>query len=84
MIRVLHDDEFRALQAIDHALAIRHGGDGIGANDPDCLDFAGFQFLKKRNGIVEIFDQIANEKTIDFLQQYAKIEDVPPSAPKPA
>lgn len=40
--------------------------------------------LKKRNGIVEIFDQIANEKTIDFLQQYAKIEDVPPSAPKPA
>ena len=40
--------------------------------------------LQKRNGIVEIYDQVANEKALDFLQQNAKIEDVPPSAPKPA
>jgi len=33
--------------------------------------------LKKRNGLIEIYDQIANEKVIDFLQANAKIEDVP-------
>lgn len=33
--------------------------------------------LQKRNGLIEIYDQIANEKVIDFLQQHAKIEDVP-------
>jgi trigger factor len=39
------------------------------------------QFLKdlqKRNGIVEIYDQVASEKTLDFLQANARIEDVPP------
>ena len=36
--------------------------------------------LKKRNGLIEIYDQIMNEKVIDFLQQNAKIEDVPPSS----
>jgi trigger factor len=40
--------------------------------------------LQKRNGIVELYDQVANEKTLDFLQQFAKIEDVPPTAPNPA
>ncbi len=40
--------------------------------------------LQKRNGIIEIYDQIANEKTLEFLQQNAKIEDVAPEAPKPA
>ncbi len=40
--------------------------------------------LKKRNGIVEIYDQIASEKTIDFLQQHAVIEDVAPEPVKPA
>ena len=33
--------------------------------------------LQKRNGIVEIYDQLANEKTLEYLQQNAKIEDVP-------
>lgn len=33
--------------------------------------------LKKRNGLVEIYDQIANEKVLDFLQANAKIEEVP-------
>jgi trigger factor len=43
--------------------------------------------LQKRNGLIEIFDQIMNEKVIDFLQENAKIEDVAPasaSAPAPA
>ena len=34
--------------------------------------------LQKRNGIVEIYDQLASEKTVEFLQQNAKIEEVPP------
>jgi len=38
--------------------------------------------LQKRNGLIEIYDQIMNEKVIDFLQQNAKIEDVPPSSPE--
>lgn len=33
--------------------------------------------LQKRNGLIEIYDQIANEKVIDFLQQNAKVEEVP-------
>jgi trigger factor len=37
--------------------------------------------LQKRNGLIEIYDQIMNEKAIEFLQQNAKIEDVPPSSP---
>ncbi len=40
--------------------------------------------LQKRNGIIEIYDQIANEKTLEFLEQNAKIEDMAPEAPKPA
>jgi trigger factor len=39
--------------------------------------------LQKRNGLIEIFDQIMNEKVIDFLQQNAKVEDLPPGAPLP-
>jgi len=30
--------------------------------------------LQKRNGVVEIYDQIANEKVLELLQQNAKIE----------
>jgi trigger factor len=30
--------------------------------------------LQKRNGLIEIFDQILNEKTLNFLQQNANIE----------
>jgi len=33
--------------------------------------------LQKRNGIVEIYDQLAGEKTVEFLQENAKIEEVP-------
>jgi trigger factor len=37
--------------------------------------------LQKRNGLIEVYDQIMNEKVMDFLQQNAKIEDVPPDSP---
>jgi trigger factor len=40
--------------------------------------------LQKRNGLIEIFDQIMNEKVIDFLQQNARVEDVPAAQPSPA
>jgi trigger factor len=33
--------------------------------------------LQKRNGVVEIYDQIANEKVVDFLEANAKLEEVP-------
>ena len=33
--------------------------------------------LQKRNGIVEIYDQIMNEKVVDMLQANAKIEEIP-------
>jgi trigger factor len=33
--------------------------------------------LQKRNGFVEIYDQLANEKVLEFIQQNAKIEEVP-------
>jgi trigger factor len=38
------------------------------------------QFLKelqKRNGVNELYDQVAHEKVLAFLEQNAKIEDVP-------
>jgi trigger factor len=35
--------------------------------------------LQKRNGLIEIYDQIMNEKVIDFLQKNAKIEEVAPA-----
>ncbi|MCU0771052.1 MAG: trigger factor [Verrucomicrobia bacterium] len=36
--------------------------------------------LQKRNGVVEIYDQLASEKTLDFLQAQAKIEETPAAA----
>ncbi len=39
--------------------------------------------LEKRNGLAEVFEQLLNEKVIDFLQEHARIEDVP-SAPAAA
>src|SRR6185312_2946079 len=33
--------------------------------------------LQKRNGFVEIYDQLANEKVLEMIQQNAKIEEVP-------
>jgi trigger factor len=35
------------------------------------------QDLQKRNGVVEIYDQILKEKTLDLLEKSAKIEEVP-------
>jgi trigger factor len=39
--------------------------------------------LQKRNGLIEIYDQIMNEKVIDFLQQNARIEEVEPAPNAP-
>jgi trigger factor len=36
--------------------------------------------LQKRNGVHELYDQIAHEKVMAFLEQNAKIEDVPAAA----
>ena len=33
--------------------------------------------LQKRNGMIEVYDQVMNEKVITFLEENAKIEDVP-------
>jgi len=41
------------------------------------------QDLQKRNGLIEIYDQIMNEKVIDLLQQNARIEEVPAAPPEP-
>jgi len=37
--------------------------------------------LQKRNGLIEIYDQIMNEKVLELLQQNAKVEEVPAEAP---
>jgi trigger factor len=34
--------------------------------------------LQKRNGLIEIYDQVMNEKVLDFLQQNARVEEVEP------
>jgi hypothetical protein len=36
--------------------------------------------LQKRNGVIEIYDQLANEKVLDLLEKNANIEDVAPAA----
>jgi trigger factor len=36
--------------------------------------------LQKRNGLIEIYDQVMNEKVVNLLQENAKVEDVPPAA----
>lgn len=36
--------------------------------------------LQSRNALIEIYDQIMNEKVIELLQSNAKFEDVPPAA----
>jgi trigger factor len=42
------------------------------------------QDLQKRNGVVEIYDQILKEKTLDLLEKNAKIEEVPAGTPEVA
>ena len=37
--------------------------------------------LQKRNGLIEVYDQIMNEKVIDFLEKNAAYEDVPAGTP---
>jgi trigger factor len=37
--------------------------------------------LQKRNGLIEVFDQVMNEKVLAFLQQNAKVEEVAPGTP---
>ena len=36
--------------------------------------------LQKRNGVMELYDQVAHEKVLAFLEQNAKIEEVSPAA----
>ncbi len=36
--------------------------------------------LQKRNGLIEVYDQIMNEKVLELLQQNAKVEEVPVGA----
>jgi len=36
--------------------------------------------LQKRNGIVELYDQVAHEKVLTFLENNAKVEEVPAAA----
>ena len=36
--------------------------------------------LQKRNGFIEIYDQLAHEKVLEFLETNAKIEEVPAGA----
>jgi trigger factor len=36
--------------------------------------------LQSRNGVEEVYAQLLHEKVIDFLQEHAKIEDIPVSA----
>jgi trigger factor len=38
--------------------------------------------LQKRNGVPELYDQIVHEKVLAFLEQNAKIEEVPAAAAK--
>jgi hypothetical protein len=33
--------------------------------------------LSKLNGLVEIYDSLAHEKVIEFLENHAKVETVP-------
>jgi len=40
--------------------------------------------LQKLNGLIEIYDQIMNDKVLKFLQENARIEDVQPTAEAPA
>jgi trigger factor len=35
------------------------------------------QELEKRDGVTEIYQQMVHEKVVDYLQEHAKIEDVP-------
>ncbi|HNQ73746.1 MAG TPA: trigger factor [Verrucomicrobiota bacterium] len=38
------------------------------------------QDLQKRNGLIEIYDQLASERVLEFLEQHAAVETVPAKA----
>ena len=40
--------------------------------------------LQKRNGLVEIYDQLAHEKVMEFLENNAKVETVPAAEANPS
>jgi trigger factor len=40
--------------------------------------------LQKRNGLIEIYDQIQSEKVLDFLEKNAAVEEVPAGSAEPA
>jgi trigger factor len=42
------------------------------------------QDLQKRNGLIEIYDQLASEKVAEFLQKNAQIEEIPAGSLNPA
>jgi len=42
------------------------------------------QDLQKRNGLIEVYDQLASEKVAEFLQKNAQIEEVPAGSLNPA
>jgi trigger factor len=42
------------------------------------------QDLQKRNGLVEVYDQLAHEKVVEFLAKNAQIEEVPVGSLNPA
>jgi uncharacterized protein YutE (UPF0331/DUF86 family) len=40
--------------------------------------------LQKRNGLVEIYDQLAHEKVMEFLENNAKVTTVPAAEGNPS
>jgi uncharacterized protein YutE (UPF0331/DUF86 family) len=40
--------------------------------------------LQKRNGIVEIYDQLAHEKVMEFLENNAQVEGAPAAQANPS
>ena len=42
------------------------------------------QDLQKRNGLIEVYDQLASEKVAEFLQKNAQVEEVPAGSLNPA
>jgi hypothetical protein len=52
IIRILHDDQIRALQRAANLGQVRHAGSRVRANDPDRTDLAAAQRFEHANGVV--------------------------------
>ena len=50
LVGVLGDDQLGGLQALDHGAPVRHGGNGIGADDPARLDIACGELFEHGDG----------------------------------